>query len=176
MRAVRRSAAPPWVHGVHLYDRDTDLVRALVDYLTDGWAADGVAIVVATAEHRAALRDELARRSLSAALRGGRLIELDATDTLALFMRDGHPDRELFHETVGALVREHGAGVPLRAFGEMVDVLWAAGAAAAALELEWLWKELQHQVPFSLLCGYAAAHLDDAGRQAVCAAHDHRAA
>ena len=158
---------------MHLYDHDADLVQALADYLSEGWAVGGVGLVVATPAHRAALRAELTRRGLSAAFGGGRLVELDAADTLRLFMRDGMPHPVLYQETVGSLVREHAAGAPLRAFGEMVDVLWEDGNAAAALELERLWTGLQSHVPFSLLCGYAAAHLDEAGRQAVCSAHDH---
>jgi hypothetical protein len=91
----------------------------------------------------AALRQELAVRGLSAALGGGRLVELDAIETLRLFMRDGSSDPVLFQETVGSLVREHAAGAPLRAFGEMVDVLWEASNPVAALELERLWAGLQ---------------------------------
>lgn len=158
---------------MHVYDHDSDLVRSLADYLTEGWAAGGSGVVVATPEHRAALRQELAVRGLTAALGGGRLIELDAADTLKLFMRDGRPHPALFHDTVGSLVGEHAVGAPLRAFGEMVDVLWAGGNSVAALELERLWTGLQRRVSFSLLCGYAAAHLDDVGLRAACKAHDH---
>lgn len=176
MRPASGPAPAPLIHGVHLYHHDGDLIRSLAEYLTEGWAAGGVGLVVATSEHRAALRQELAVRGLGTALGGGRLVELDAVDTLRLFMRDGRPDPVLFQETIGSLVREHAAGAPLRAFGEMVDVLWEDGNAVAALELERLWAGLQSPVPFSLLCGYAAGRLDDAGRQAVCSAHDHTVA
>lgn len=162
------AAAP---HSVQLYRQDDELVRSLADYLSEGWAAGGSAVVIATPEHRAALREELAARGLTAALRNARLVELDAADTLRLFMRNDSPDPVLFQETVGSLVREHAAAAQLYAFGEMVDLLWADGSAVAALELEQLWVGLQEQVPFSLLCAYADAHLDDAGRRAVCSAH-----
>lgn len=157
---------------MQLYRQDGELVRSLADYLSQGWAAGGSAVVIATAEHRAALREELAGRGLAAA-GNGQLVELDAADTLRLFMRGGSPDPVLFQETVGSLVREHAATAPLYAFGEMVDVLWADGHAVAALELEHLWSGLQDRVPFSLLCAYAEAHLDDAGRRAVSSAHPH---
>lgn len=170
--AVRQGAAAA-PHGVRLYRQDVELVRSLADYLSQGWAAGGYAVVIATPGHRAALREELAGRRLTAAFRNGRLVELDAADTLRLFMRDDRPDPVLFQDTVGSLVREHAAAAPLYAFGEMVDLLWADGSAVAALELEQLWAGLQDRVPFSLLCAYASAHLDDAGRRVVCSAHHH---
>lgn len=164
------------MHGAHIHRRDSDLVEAVAEYLTEGFAAGGAGVVVATPEHRAALRSALCARGLGTALGGGRLIELDAADTLELFMRDGAPDPQLFRETVGALVRQHAAHGPLRAFGEMVDVLWAAGNASAALQLEELWGRLQETVPFTLLCGYADDHLGGEGRAAVLARHDYSVA
>ena len=87
-------------------------------------------------------------------------VELDAQDTLGLFTRDGQPDRELFEQTVGAVVRRLAvAGRPLHAYGEMVALLWAQGAVRAALELEALWNGLQREVTFSLLCAYPGPHL-----------------
>ena len=163
-RSAYPSAPAPWIHGVHRYDHGSELIRSLADYLSEGWASGRIGVVVASPDHRAALRQELAVRGLSAALGGGRLVELDAIETLRLFMRDGSSDPVLFQETVGSLVGERAAGAPLRAFGEMVDVLWEAGNPFAALKLERLWAGLQTRVPFSLLCGYAAGHLDEAGR------------
>lgn len=170
-RAADRHGPAAAPHSVQLYCEDVELVRSLADYLSEGWGAGGSAVVIATPEHRAALREELAARRLTAAVQNGRLVELDAADTLRLFMRDGSPDPGLFQETVGSLVREHSAAPPLYAFGEMVDLLWAEGNAVAALDLEQLWAGLQDQVPFSLLCAYAAGHLDDAGRRVVRSAH-----
>ena len=158
---------------MQLYRQDAELVRSLANYLSEGWAAGGSAVVIATPAHRAALHEELAVRRLTAARRNGRLVELDAVATLRLFMRNDSPDPILFQETVGSLVRKHAAAGPLYAFGEMVDVLWADGRAVAALELEQLWTGLQDDVPFSLLCAYAADTLDDAGRHVVRSAHSH---
>ena len=57
---------------------------------------------------------------------------------------------------------EREAGVPLlerdgrrvRAFGEMVALLWAQGNQAGAIRLEELWNDLARTHLFSLLCGY----------------------
>jgi anti-sigma regulatory factor (Ser/Thr protein kinase) len=80
---------------------------------------------------------------------------LDAAETLAGFMRDGRVDRDAFFATVGRVVRQAAAtGRPVRAFGEMVALLWEAGDVAGAIELETLWNELQAEVEFSLYCAY----------------------
>ena len=162
-----------WSHGVFLYDREDDLLRVLEDYLLNAWAAGGVALVVATGEHRRTLRDRLAGLGLGAAMGQGRLVELDAAATLEQFMVDGLPDADLFERTVGGLVRDHAGDAPLHGFGEMVDVLWADGNAVGALALERLWSTLQDSVPFALLCAYATEHLDSDDRELVTSVHDH---
>lgn len=162
-----------WAHAVRFYDRDRDLMAALAGFAADGWSAGDVVVLITTGEHRAALRWRLASHGLAIARAEGRLVELDAAETLDTFMRDGRPDPALFDVTVGALVRQCAAAGRVRAFGEMVDVLWGQGNAEAALELEQLWTDLQQTVPFTLLCGYAAARMSPAEQARVRAAHDH---
>lgn len=165
--------ASPWVHGVHLYPHDDALIESLEVHVGAGLSVGGAGIVIATPEHRAALRRRLDVAGVAGSLGEGRFIELDAASTLRLFMRDGSPDRELFAGTVGSLVREVATERPLHAFGEMVDVLWADGNVVAALELEAMWSELQQEVDFALLCAYAADHIDADGRAAITRVHDH---
>lgn len=162
-----------WAHAVRFYDRDRDLMAAVAGFAADGWSAGDVVVLITTGEHRAALRWRLASHGLAMARAEGRLVELDAAETLASFMRDGRPDHALFDAKVGALVRQCAAGSSVRAFGEMVNVLWEQGNAEGALELEQLWAELQQNVPFTLMCGYAAAQMSQEGRSRVRAAHDH---
>src|SRR6185503_5037963 len=85
----------------------------------------------------------------------GRLIVRDARETLSTFMVDGMPDAARFHDVVGTVmaraVDEHRS---VRAFGEMVALLWAEGRRDAALRLEELWNDLARTQPFSLLCAY----------------------
>jgi hypothetical protein len=172
-RAVAADAGT-WSHGVFFYADDEQLVAVLERHLMTGWDAGAVGLVIATPRHRAALRVRLAARGLLDGLGSGRFIELDAAATLEQFMDDdGAPDADRFARTVGALVREHAADGDLRGFGEMVDVLWAAGNGVGAIELERLWSDLQDEVPFSLLCAYAEAHVDDDDRAEIGRAHDH---
>ena len=110
------------------------------------------------------------------ARRSGSLLLLDAEDTLGQFMVGDAPDPELFEQNVGRLIQQmvDGRGRPLiRAYGEMVDVLWKQGRPEAAIKLEILWNKLAMKFRFALLCGYAmgnfykqARHLDE-----VCAQH-----
>lgn len=62
----------------------------------------------------------------------------------------------------------------VRAYGEMVALLWDEGNATGALRLEELWDELQRETEFSLLCAYPE---DALGGEADCArvhaAHTH---
>ena len=62
----------------------------------------------------------------------------------------------------------------MRAYGEMVDVLWQDGLTSAALRLETLWNELTRTQDFSLLCGYAMRiFYKQAGMREICAQHSH---
>jgi hypothetical protein len=165
-----------WSHGVLLYEHDDELLAVLEDYLVDGWARGAVGLVIATPEHRRALHERLHAHGMARTPGEGRLVELDAVATLEQFMRDGAPDADLFDRTVGSLVRDHAADGGLRGFGEMVDVLWAAGNAVGALELERLWSGLQEQVSFTLLCAYATEHVDPEDRDTIAHAHDRQLA
>src|SRR5205085_11235780 len=85
----------------------------------------------------------------------GHVLLLDAADTLAAFMVSDAPDPALFDAVVGEVVRRAAArGRAVRAFGEMVALLWDAGNVAGAVSLERLWNTLAHEVAFSLFCAY----------------------
>jgi signal transduction histidine kinase len=105
---------------------------------------------------------------------------LDARETLALFMRGDDPHADAFDAAIGAvLVRvqaQHGAA-PIRAYGEMVDLLWRDGNADAALKLEGLWNDLARRRTFSLFCAYVMGNFyrveGGLGIEDVCARHSH---
>ena len=63
----------------------------------------------------------------------------------------------------------------VRAYGEMVDVLWKQGREDAAIRLEILWNKLAHTYGFALLCGYSMGNFyKQAERfQEVCRQHTH---
>jgi anti-sigma regulatory factor (Ser/Thr protein kinase) len=76
---------------------------------------------------------------------------------------------------VGSLVDAAGAGGRhVRAYGEMVALLWEQGDPGAAIELEGLWNDLAETRVFSLMCGYPATALETASlgdTNGACDAH-----
>ena len=73
-------------------------------------------------------------------------------------MVEGKPDEARFRNVVGTLVAQATAGKrPLRAFGEMVALLWQKGNADAAIRLEELWNDPGKEYVFSLFCAYPMA-------------------
>jgi anti-sigma regulatory factor (Ser/Thr protein kinase) len=145
---------------VHFYTSEASLVERVGGYLLEGLAEGEVAIVVATKRHRHALDAHLrgAGVDVAEARSSGRYVSLDAGSLLERLMPAGRLDVQAFHALAGGLVRRAVAtGLPVRAYGEMVALLWESGAVLSAIELEELWNELQREQRFGLLCGYAAA-------------------
>ena len=149
------SRVAPHDHVVQFYESDDELVRTVSAYLGEALRADEVVIVVATEAHTAAFQDalRLSGIDITAARDSGAFVALDAGQTLSKFMAGDGPDANAFDEVVGGLVR-HAAqsGRRIRAYGEMVALLWDAGQVAAAIEVESLWNRLGLQLPFSLFC------------------------
>ena len=142
---------------MQFYERDTDLLVRAGPYLTDTVRAGAVAIVIATEAHRDAFEARFrdAGVDVAAARDEGTLVWLDAAATLARLMRDGHVDRDAFFDVVGSVVVAAAAtGRPVRAYGEMVGLLWEAGDVMAVIELETHWNDLAAAIPITLYCAY----------------------
>ena len=141
--------ATPSVHGhaVQFYGTDESLFTTVASFLAAGLVAGQPAVVIATFSHRIPIVNHLRERLIDCdrALRNGDLILLDAEATLDLFMVNDEPDAELFESNVGRLLDQAINGRPrivLRAYGEMVDVLWKQGRSEAAIKLEIMWNKL----------------------------------
>lgn len=167
-------------HLVHFYEDEALLAERVAAFLHEGLAGGEIVTVIATDVHTRAFERQLELRGfdVGAALATGQLTLLDAHETLAHFMRGGEPEARLFDSTVGSVFEKQALasrGARLRAYGEMVDVLWNQGHRTAALRLEELWNELQGRHSFTLLCAYAMAsfYKESAALQDVCATHTH---
>jgi len=167
-------------HAVLFCEHDADVVAGLTAYVINAVEAGAGCLVIATASHRAGLRQRLKLAGLGDVVTDGRLIERDAVEVLASFLRDGWPDPELFDTAVAEELRVGCVGgARMWAFGEMVGLLVAQDNLAAALQLEKLWDALQQRVGFPLLCAYADLGLpeDEAEvRDHVLARHSHQVA
>ena len=146
-------------HVVQLYGADDRLLTSNVTrFLSEGLKrADGL-LVIATPEHRTTLTCYLRQDpAYSKAVLEGRLVFLDAEMTLGRLMVQGAPDPDLFRNVVGdaiAQVRGRAVHSGVRAYGEMVGLLWKAGARHAAVQLEELWNGLLRSSQVSLFCAY----------------------
>lgn len=144
-------------HFVQFYEADGFLLNSLTGFIGTAINAGDAAVVFATQAHRDELEQLLTANSVdvSAAKASGRYLSLDAADTLSKFMLDGLPEPSRFREVMGGVIASVTDGRSrVRAFGEMVALLWAEGNHAAAIKLEQLWNELHQAHSFSLFCAY----------------------
>jgi hypothetical protein len=156
-----RSEAPH-EHVVQFYDRDHELAAAVSPYLAETIQAGGVAIVIATEAHRQAFAARLVDAGVDPDLSGGdltpagaALVMRDAREAADALLIDGRIAADRFDRLIGDLVREAASGGrSVRAYGEIVAVLWADGHVRAALELEELWNGLGRELDFFLYCAY----------------------
>jgi signal transduction histidine kinase len=167
---------------VQFYEGAEFLVRSVADFLVAGFDAGEPAVVIATPEHRAGLAEALTARGVDVEWnrRRGMLTELDARATLESFMVGASPDAALFNAQLTPVlekVRRRRRSATIRAFGEMVNLLWCDRNGEGALALEALWNRLAETQQFSLLCGYSMTRFDDADDasifSAICAEHTH---
>jgi hypothetical protein len=162
----RDLAASEAGHVVQFYEQSPYLVDRVSAFIAPGLQAGEAAIVIATPEHLALIEMALAARGVDVAdaRKIGSYLDLDAAQTMSRFMIDGRPDRERFVNVIGGAitgVRPKAQFPIVRAYGEMVALLWAQGRQDAAIDLEELWNQLLGHHPFSLMCGYPIEGLGD---------------
>jgi hypothetical protein len=167
--SAARSAAYP--HTVKFYNDDRSLGRTVADFLEPGLRAAEPAIVIATAAHRMLIATELTARgiNLQRLEAAGDVQILDADEILGQFMSGSNPDAAKFHLVIDQLIERACKGrrpCPVRAYGEMVDVLWKRGNSDGAIRLEIFWNRVSTQAQFSLLCGYAVGTFTSRSRPA----------
>ena len=166
-------------HGVQFYNDSDSLCRIVGGFIGEGLEHGDLAVIIATPEHTARIESCLSRRGIDvdAQKRLGHLVTYDARETLQLFMTDGLPNPGAFRRSIGEVLtnvrrgREHCA---IRAYGEMVDLLWKDGREAAAIRLETLWNQLGSTHDFALLCGYSMGNFyKGAALDEIKAQHSH---
>jgi hypothetical protein len=154
-------------HFVQFYEADEPLLNRNVGrFLWDGLLAGDALLVIATAERRTALSEHLARIGADVPMLVERkqLALLDAQEILDSFVVKGQPEWDGFNATIsGAIAELHPrADGGISAYGEMVGLLWQAGARRAALILEDYWNRRLHDSGIRLFCGYP---IDPFGRE-----------
>lgn len=149
---------PPCEHAVQIYGDDRVFLDGLGDFVRQGLRAGEAAVVIATATHLHGLERRLRESGIDVdlALAESRYIPRLAENVLSSFMVTDWPDEELFRQTLDELlVKARGAdNRKVRAFGEMVAILWARGQHAATIHLELLWTKACNMEKFALFCAY----------------------
>ncbi|MCU1382722.1 MAG: sensor protein [Acidobacteria bacterium] len=174
-----RSEKSGHFHAVRFYEDDSSLCRIVSGFVAEGLALHQPALVIATGAHIDAIERNLAAAAIDVeTLKSeGDLLMLDARQSLATFMANGLPDPDFFKAAATSALEQvsRGRSHTIRAYGEMVDLLWKDGMTEAAIKLEMLWNRLANTHDFSLLCGYAMGNFyKDASIDDVCRHHTHR--
>jgi len=163
------------IHAAYFYEDEEALSRVVAGFVGEGLATGEAAILIATPSHGASVLAQLTSFDPQRLMRDGDLVVLDAGGVLSHLLIDGMPNAHRFEETISPLMDKAAAvaksGV-VRAYGEMVDLLWCRRSQAAALSLETLWNQLMTSRRFALLCGYSRHGVDSGeGLREICAQH-----
>ena len=175
------TSQPP--HQVQLYGADERFLTTNVGrYVRDGLNRGEAVLAFAAAEHRTAFSHALKALGVDVetAVERRQLAFPDAGETLATFMIDGQPDAARFDSIIrGAVrkVRPLAGHTGMRAYGEMVGLLWSAGKFQEAIRLEELWNDLLPSLGLQLFCAYPidifGADLRSPAVKALLHAHTH---
>ena len=150
---------------MRFYALDSEGIDAVARFVAAGWDLDETVVVVCTQAHRTAVEARLVSQGHDPVARAkdGRYIWLDAHEALRGLVVDDRVDADRLRVGLTeVLAKATAAGRPVRAFGEMVAILWANGQVEAAVSLELLWNEILREHDFSLLCAYPTGALDQA--------------
>lgn len=168
----------PCEHLVQIYQDEGIFMDILEDFVAGGLKWRHGVIVIATAAHLSVLEEQLRTRGLSLliAKANEEYLPLEAEATLAKFLVKDWPDEDLFEQFItGLLARARGTEQrPVRAFGEMVAVMWGRGLSGATVRLEHLWQRFCEKETFPLFCAYPRSGFTQdaaASMQVICTAH-----
>jgi signal transduction histidine kinase len=157
-------------HFVQFYESEAFLCEAVGDFLHEGARAGHPLVVIATPQRWSGFSTRLRAKGadLGAYSEQGLLTFLDARATLAQFMVKDLPDERRFMTHVGGVIEQNArlsTTGTVRAYGEMVDLLWQDGNPEGAIRLEQLWNDLAAAHDLSLLCAYAMSNFQGERQQ-----------
>jgi hypothetical protein len=167
----------PCEHILQIYENDEVFLDLLFGFVSGGLNAGDSIIVIASETHLKGLNHRLNQHGYHVpSLISKRLyICLDANETLSKFMVGDWPDERLFNQVVSKVIsKAKQNGQQVRAFGEMVAILWAMGNVDATIRLEHLWNKFCESEFFSLFCAYPKSGFTQDATQSVmhiCQAH-----
>jgi hypothetical protein len=169
----------PCDHVLQIYESDDVMMDSLEAFVTTGLKNKESVIIIATKEHLKGLNRRLILHGfdLKELQKDNQFIPLDAEEALELFMINNWPDEARFTRMVESLIlRAQGKGKrKVRAYGEMVAILWAKGLNGATVHLEHLWNNFCETELFCLFCAYPKSGFTQDANESIhhiCSSHN----
>lgn len=176
------AAEPVHGHSVVFYEDEAHLASSVLDHVTEGLARDEGLLLVQDLDRQERILRALTETGHDVARleAEGRLVRHDAQKVLDEVFVKGAVRKDAFDRVVVAAYRNasDGGARPVRAVGELVDLLWGRNEYEAALSLEHMWEELLAGKDANLICSYPTTLLEpgDAPVQNVVSVHGGRVA
>jgi hypothetical protein len=166
----------PCDHVIQIYENDQKFIQVLSQFVHGGLVAGDGVIVIATPQHLKEVQSKLAQSGISIEdYLHSQYFPMVAHEILDQFMVDGLPDERLFNQIIsGFISKVRGNKRKVRAFGEMVAVLWKEGNRSATVKLEQLWNKFCENEVFCLFCAYPKSGFDhdiNTSLNHICSAH-----
>jgi len=144
-------------HMVQVYENEKIFLDTLEGFVGTGFLANDSVVIIATSKHLESLHARLRSQGFDLGMltETGQYMPIDAEDLLSKFLVNDRIDEQVFNVFITDLVKrakQHNGKI--RAFGEMVAVLWEKGYTEATVQLEDLWNQLHDKSPFTLFCAY----------------------
>ena len=147
----------PCDHLVQIYESEGHFLNTLEGFAGSGILSGDSVVVIAKQSHLDQLSQRLSKHSfdIENLIADDLYIALEANEILSEFMVNGWPDEKLFNDSISAILRRARKNDrKVRAFGEMVAILWEQGQNGATVRLENLWHNLHSKDKFSIYCAY----------------------
>jgi len=151
----------PKGHLVLFYNKQSELLKPLSEFIYYGIQANEICIVIAQKDNIIKINNQLNQILVNAdeQINKGQYIVLDAETILKKFMLNGLPSKTLFLETFNKAFNALRNNYPyknrkIRVYGELVSTLYAKGNLKGVIQLESMWNELANKQSFTLFCGY----------------------
>lgn len=147
----------PCEHSVQFYENDGIFLNTLEGFVGSGIIAHESIIVLATKSHIEALNERLQRQGfdLNKLRDEDSYLAIEVEEVFSQILINGWLDEARFNNYVVNLLNRAGkGGRKVRAFGELVAVLWEQGHCGVTVQLENLWHKLYHKLQFNLYCAY----------------------
>lgn len=152
----------PCGHIVYPYTDELLVSEAVSLFAGSGLRNGEGVILIMTKAHCDSITSRLKSEGfeIEALAKLGRLFCISAEELLSVIMVDEAPDPDIFSTVVGRMITRSrmstgkGAAAKVRAFGEMVSLIWNSDLGAT-ISLEEMWNAIIDKHRVSLMCTYA---------------------